>query len=99
MTPIVVVVFAVRGRCLDCHGASSEGLTQSHAARNGTVGELTDELNGSGPVLITGEFDEDQAGLFDLIDGVSMPPAALRIPSPRSACRAWLEALAGWAAR
>ena len=75
MTPIVAVVGAGRGRLVWArYEASSEGLTQSHVPRNGTVGELTDELNGSGPVLITGEFDEDQAGHFALIDGVSMPP-------------------------
>src|SRR4051794_38338418 len=97
ITPIVAVVGAGRGRLVWArYEASSEGLTQSHAPRNGTVGELIDELNGSGPVLITGEFDEDQAGLFALIDGVSMPPAPLRIRHPGALAElAWRRWRAG----
>ena len=53
-------------------------LTQARAPRNGTMSELIDELDGSGPVLVTGEIDEDQARLIGQIDQVSLPPAALR---------------------
>jgi tRNA threonylcarbamoyladenosine biosynthesis protein TsaB len=97
MTPIVAVVGAGRGRLVWARfEASTEGLTQSRAPRNGTVSELIDELNGSGPVLITGEFDEDQAGLFDRIVGVSTPPAALRIRHPGALAEiAWRRWQAG----
>ena len=97
MSPIVAVVGAGRGRLVWARfEASTEGLTQSRAPRNGTVSELIDELNGSGPVLITGEFDEDQAGLFDRIVGVSMPPAALRIRHPGALAElAWRRWQAG----
>ena len=60
------------------------------------MSELIDELNGSGPVLITGEFDEVQAGLFAPIDEVSMPPAALRIRQPGALAElAWRRWQAG----
>jgi tRNA threonylcarbamoyladenosine biosynthesis protein TsaB len=97
MSPIVAVVGAGRGRLVWARfEASTEGLTQSRAPQNGTVSELIDELNGSGPVLITGEFDEDQAGLFDRIVGVSMPPAALRIRHPGALAElAWRRWQAG----
>jgi tRNA threonylcarbamoyladenosine biosynthesis protein TsaB len=97
MTPIVAVVGAGRGRLVWARfEASTEGLTQSRAPQNGTVSELIDELTGSGPVLITGEFDEDQAGLFDRVDGVSMPPAALRLRHPGALAElAWRRWQAG----
>jgi tRNA threonylcarbamoyladenosine biosynthesis protein TsaB len=97
MSPIVAVVGAGRGRLVWARfEASTEGLTQSRAPQNGTVSELIDELNGSGPVLITGEFDEDQAGIFDRIVGVSMPPAALRIRHPGALAElAWRRWQAG----
>jgi tRNA threonylcarbamoyladenosine biosynthesis protein TsaB len=97
MSPIVAVVGAGRGRLVWARfEASTEGLTQSRAPQNGTVSELIDELTGSGPVLITGEFDEDQAGLFDRIVGVSMPPAALRIRHPGALAElAWRRWQAG----
>jgi tRNA threonylcarbamoyladenosine biosynthesis protein TsaB len=97
MSPIVAVVGAGRGRLVWARfEASTEGLTQSRAPQNGTVSELIDELTGSGPVLITGEFDEDQAGLFDRVDGVSMPPAALRFRHPGALAElAWRRWQAG----
>jgi tRNA threonylcarbamoyladenosine biosynthesis protein TsaB len=77
--PVVAVVGAGRGRLVWArYEANSETLTQARAPRNGTVSELIDELNGSGPVLVTGEVDGDQAKLIGQIDQISLPPAALR---------------------
>src|SRR5215210_1653956 len=82
-SPIVAVVGAGRSRLVWAHYAvSREGLVQAREPRNGTVGELAEELNGSGPVLVTGEIDDDQVGLIDRIDGVSVPPLALRTRQP-----------------
>jgi tRNA threonylcarbamoyladenosine biosynthesis protein TsaB len=82
-TPVVAVVGAGRGRVVWAwYESSTAGLTQSHPPRNGTLSELVAELNGSGPVLVTGEVDEDQAELIDSIDGVSIPPLALRMRHP-----------------
>ena len=74
---------------------SAEGLDQSRPPRNGTVSELVEELRESGPVLVTGEIDDDQAGLLDRIDGGVAAAGPPRNASTRSARRARLEALAG----
>jgi tRNA threonylcarbamoyladenosine biosynthesis protein TsaB len=81
--PIFAIVGAGRGRLVWArYEARPEGLTQAREPRNGTVSELIDELNDSDRVLVTGELDEDQAALIDRIDGVSMPPLALRMRHP-----------------
>ena len=56
--------------------------TQLRAPRNGTVSELIDELRGSGPVLVTGEIDEDQAEFISRIDRFRLPPVPLRMRHP-----------------
>jgi tRNA threonylcarbamoyladenosine biosynthesis protein TsaB len=98
-TPVVAVVGAGRGRVVWAQYESSPtGLTESHAPRNGTLGELIAELKESGPVLVTGEVDEDQAELIDSIDGVSIPPLALRMRHPGAiAVLAWRRWRAGHA--
>ena len=62
--------------------ASSGSLDQSHPPRNGTVSELVEELRGSSRVLVTGELDDNQAGLIGQLDGVSLPPLPLRMRYP-----------------
>jgi tRNA threonylcarbamoyladenosine biosynthesis protein TsaB len=96
-TPVVAVVGAGRGRVVWAwYESSIAGLAQSHAPRNGTLSELVAELNGSGPVLVTGEVDEDQAELIDSIDGVSIPPLALRMRHPGAIAElAWRRWRAG----
>ena len=95
-SPVVAVIGAGRGRLVWArYEASSGGLDQSRPPRNGTVSELVEELRGSSRVLVTGELDDDQAGLIGRLDGVSLPPAPAPHASPRSARRARLEALAG----
>jgi tRNA threonylcarbamoyladenosine biosynthesis protein TsaB len=96
-TPVVAVVGAGRGRVVwASFESSTAGLTESHAPRNGTLSELVAELNGSGPVLVTGEVDEDQAELIDSIDGVSIPPLALRMRHPGAIAElAWRRWRAG----
>ena len=96
-TPIFAILGAGRGRVVWAgYESSPAGLTQSHAARNGTLGELVAELNGSGPVLVTGEVDQDQAELIDSIDGVSIPPLALRMRHPGAIAElAWRRWRAG----
>jgi tRNA threonylcarbamoyladenosine biosynthesis protein TsaB len=96
-TPVVAIVGAGRGRVVWARYESSPaGLIQSHAPRNGTLSELVAELDGSGPLLLTGEVDEDQAKLFDSIDGVSIPPLALRMRHPGAIAElAWRRWRAG----
>lgn len=96
-TPTVAVVGGGRGRVVWAwYEASAQGLRQARAPRNGTVGELIDELNGSGPVLVTGEIAHDQTGLIDEIDGVSLPPVALRLRQPAALAElAWRRWRAG----
>ena len=80
---VIAVVGAGRGRLVWArYDVSAEGLAQSRSPRNGTVSELVEELRESGPVLVTGEIDDDQAGLFARIDGVSLPPGPLRMRQP-----------------
>jgi tRNA threonylcarbamoyladenosine biosynthesis protein TsaB len=82
-TPIVAVIGAGRGRIVwACYDASSRGLDLLRAPRNGTVSELVEELNESGPLLVTGELDDDQAGLIGRVAGVSLPPFPLRTRHP-----------------
>jgi len=60
------------------------------------VSELIAELHDTGPVLVTGDIDEDQAGQIDLIDGVTMPSSALRIRQPAALAElAWRRWQAG----
>ena len=96
-TPIVAVVGGGRGRVVWAwYEASTQGLRQARAPRNGTVGELIDELNSSGPVLVMGEIAHDQTGLIDEIDGVSVPPVALRLRQPAALAElAWRRWRAG----
>ena len=97
MTPVVAVVAAGRGRLVWArYEAGTEGLTQSRPPRNGTASELLEELRGSGPLLVTGEIDDDQAGLIAQITGVSLPPAPLRMRQPGALAEiAWRRWLAG----
>jgi tRNA threonylcarbamoyladenosine biosynthesis protein TsaB len=82
-TPVVAVVGAGRGRLVWArYDATGEDLTQLRPPRNGTPGELVEELRGSGPVLVTGEIDDDQARLIAQVDGVRLPPAAIRTRQP-----------------
>jgi tRNA threonylcarbamoyladenosine biosynthesis protein TsaB len=82
-TPVVAVIGAGRGRLVwACYEASNAGLDQLRPPRNGTVSELVEELRGCGPLLVTGELDDDQAGLIDRLDGVSLPPFPLRTRHP-----------------
>jgi tRNA threonylcarbamoyladenosine biosynthesis protein TsaB len=81
--PVVAVVGAGRGRLVWArYDTSPEGLVQSHPPRNGTMGELIAELRESVPALVTGEIDDDQAGLIARLEGVSLPPAPLRTRQP-----------------
>jgi tRNA threonylcarbamoyladenosine biosynthesis protein TsaB len=82
-TPIVAVIGAGRGRLVWArYELNSAGLDQSRPPRNGTVDELVEELRGSGPLLVTGELDDDQAALIERLDGVSLPPLPLRMRHP-----------------
>ena len=95
--PIVAVVGAGRGRLVWAHYESRAGQpSQSRPPRNGTVDELVAELRGSGPVLVTGEIDDDQAALIERCDGVSLPPTPLRMRHPGALAElAWMRWRAG----
>jgi tRNA threonylcarbamoyladenosine biosynthesis protein TsaB len=95
--PVIAVVGAGRGRLVWArYDVSAEGLAQSRSPRNGTVSELVEELRESSPVLVTGEIDDDQAGLFARIDGVSLPPGPLRMRQPGALAElAWRRWRAG----
>jgi tRNA threonylcarbamoyladenosine biosynthesis protein TsaB len=81
--PVVAVVGAGRGRLVwASYNTNPEGLVQSRPPRNGTMGEFIEELRESVPALVTGEIDDDQAGLIAQLEGVSLPPAPLRTRQP-----------------
>jgi tRNA threonylcarbamoyladenosine biosynthesis protein TsaB len=81
--PVVAVVGAGRARLVwASYDTNPEGLVQSRPPRNGTMGELIEELGESVPALVTGEIDDDQAGLIARLEGVSLPPAPLRTRQP-----------------
>jgi tRNA threonylcarbamoyladenosine biosynthesis protein TsaB len=81
--PVVAVVGAGRGRLVwASYNTNPEGLVQSRPPRNVTMGELIEELRKSVPALVTGEIDDDQAGLIARLEGVSLPPAPLRTRQP-----------------
>jgi tRNA threonylcarbamoyladenosine biosynthesis protein TsaB len=81
--PVVAVVGAGRGRLVwASYDTNPEGLVQSRPPRNGTMGEFIEELRESVPALVTGEIDDDQAGLIARLEGVSLPPAPLRTRQP-----------------
>jgi tRNA threonylcarbamoyladenosine biosynthesis protein TsaB len=96
-TPIVAVIGAGRGRLVWARYESAEvGLELSRPPRNGTVIELVEELRRSGPLLVTGELDDDQAGFIDRLDGVSLPPFPLRTRHPGAFVElAWRRLRAG----
>lgn len=80
---IVATVGAGRGRLVWArYEPGAAGLTESQPPRNGTAAELTAMLQGTGPVLVTGELDDEQARLIARIDGVSVPPLPLRARHP-----------------
>jgi tRNA threonylcarbamoyladenosine biosynthesis protein TsaB len=81
--PVVAVVGAGGGRLVwASYNTNPEGLVQSRPPRNGTMGEFIEELRESVPALVTGEIDDDQAGLIARLEGVSLPPAPLRTRQP-----------------
>jgi tRNA threonylcarbamoyladenosine biosynthesis protein TsaB len=81
--PVVAVVGAGGGRLVwASYNTNPEGLVQSRPPRNGTMGEFIEELRDSVPALVTGEIDDDQAGLIARLEGVSLPPAPLRTRQP-----------------
>jgi tRNA threonylcarbamoyladenosine biosynthesis protein TsaB len=96
-SPVVAVIGAGRGRLVWArYEASSEGLHQSRPPHNGTLSELVEELRGSGRVLVTGELDDDQAGLIGQLNGVSLPPLPLRTRYPGALAElAWRRWRAG----
>jgi tRNA threonylcarbamoyladenosine biosynthesis protein TsaB len=96
-TPVVAVVGAGRGRLVWAYyETNAGGLNQSRPPRNGAVSELVDELRAASPVLVTGDIDDDQAGLIDRCDGVSLPPTPLRLRHPGALAElAWRRWLAG----
>lgn len=96
-TPVVAVVGAGRGRLVWAqYGSRTEGLAQLRTPLNGTLSELVAELNGSSRLVVTGEIDEDQARIIDQIDGVSIPPMALRVRQPSAVAEiAWTRWRAG----
>jgi len=96
-TPIVAVIGAGRGRLVWArYEAGKVGLVLSRPPHNGTAIELVEELRGSVPLLVTGELDDDQAGLIDRLDGVSLPPSPLRTRHPGAFAElAWRRLRAG----
>ena len=96
-SPVVAVIAAGRSRLVWArYEASCGGRDQSRPPRNGTVSELVEELLGSGRVLVTGELDDDQAGLIGQLNGVSLPPLPLRTRDPGALAElAWRRWRAG----
>ena len=94
---IIATVGAGRGRLVWArYEPGSAGLTESRPPRNGTAAELAEELQGTGPVLVTGEIDDEQARFIAQIDGVSIPPIPLRGRHPGALAEfAWRRWRAG----
>ena len=89
--PVVAAVAAGRGRLVWArYTANANGLEEVDPPRNGLVAELASQLTGKGPVVVTGELDEDQEGQLAGIPGVVIPAPPLRIRQPGAlATLAW----------
>ena len=59
-----------------------DGIREWRRARNGTFGELVAELRETGPALVTGELDTEQAEAIAGVAGIRMPPQPLRFRNP-----------------
>ena len=82
-SPIVAVAGAGRGRLVWArYEVRDANLEQSRPPRNGTVDELVSELCATGPSLVVGELDDEQADLIGLLDEISLPPMPLRTRHP-----------------
>jgi tRNA threonylcarbamoyladenosine biosynthesis protein TsaB len=95
--PIVATVAAGRGRLVWAHyRADGAGVMETRPPRNGTIGELAEELATAEGVIISGELDAQQVEAITGIDGVIVPPAALRSRQPSSLAEiGWRRWLAG----
>jgi tRNA threonylcarbamoyladenosine biosynthesis protein TsaB len=82
-TPIIATIGAGRGRLVWArYKLGFDGLFTMRPPRNGTFDELMEELQGTGPVHFAGEIEDDQARLIEALEGVSIPPAPLRLRHP-----------------
>jgi len=96
-TPIVAVIGAGRGRLVwASYEANGAGLKQMRPPRNGMVSELIEELRAFAPLLVTGELDDDQAGIIGGLEGISLPPLPVRTRQPGALAElAWRRWQAG----
>jgi tRNA threonylcarbamoyladenosine biosynthesis protein TsaB len=82
-TPIIATIGAGRGRLVWAHYAlGPDGLSTLRPPRNGTFAELMGELQGMTQVHFAGEIEDDQARLIENLEGMSIPPAPLRLRHP-----------------
>ena len=83
--PIVATVAAGRGRLVWAHyRAVGNQPEETRPPRNGAVAELVDELANASRTIVAGELDADQLAALNAIEGVIVPPAAVRIRQPPS---------------
>lgn len=81
--PIVATLGAGRGRLVwSTFTPDESGRFQSTPPRNGTVGELADELAAMDECVVAGELDEEQAVRLSALPHVGIPAAALRVRNP-----------------
>jgi tRNA threonylcarbamoyl adenosine modification protein YeaZ len=95
--PVVPTVAAGRGRLIWSHyRADGAGVVQTRPPRNGTIGDLVAELATADDVIVCGELNDQQVEAVAGIDGVIVPPAALRSRQPSSLAEiGWRRWLAG----
>ncbi len=94
---IVATVAAGRGRLAWAHfAAQPRGLIETRPAHNGTVNELVTELQAGGAFIVTGELDAEQVHQISRVNGVSIPPQALRRRQPAAIAEiGWHRWIAG----
>jgi tRNA A37 threonylcarbamoyladenosine modification protein TsaB len=82
-SPIVATLRAGRGRLVwSTFTPMESGGIRNTPPRNGTIGELADELAGGELCVVSGELDEDQAAMLSSLPNVGLPPATLRVRNP-----------------
>lgn len=83
--PIIATVGAGRGRLVWTHFQPDGGtVRETRAPRNGTAAELVAEIVATGPTIVAGELDSEQARMLEESGVALLPPPALRVRQPAS---------------
>ena len=95
--PIIAAVAAGRSRLVWARYAPVRGrFSEVTPPRNGRAEELAAEAQDSGPLLVTGELDDEQVATIGKVPTVTMPPPPLRLRQPAAFAEvAWRRLLGG----